>query len=100
VLASAYTGRLDVTGLPAEAAGVARDSVSGAVAVAGRLGDQALAASAQTAYVHGMDLVLIVCAAIACVGAILVAIALPSRPARAPEPVGEQESEHEFSRTS
>jgi EmrB/QacA subfamily drug resistance transporter len=98
VLAGAYTDRLDVAGLPEQAAQAAKDSVSGAVAVAGQLGDRALAVSAHAAYVHGMDLVLIVCAAIALIGAVLVSTAMPSRPA--PAPVREQESDHEFSRAS
>ncbi len=99
VLASGYTNRLEVSALPDDAAEVARDSVSGAIAVAESLGDQALATSAHAAYVHGMDLVLIVCAAIAVVGAALVTFALPGRPTVV-EPPGEQESQDEFSRAS
>jgi EmrB/QacA subfamily drug resistance transporter len=121
LLASGYTDRLDVSGLPASAAGAARDSVSAAVAVAGQLGDRALAENAQAAYVHGMDLVLIVCAVIAVAGAVLVALALPARAAtvavgpspaddavgsaRAPVdgaaiPARERESEHDSSRAA
>jgi len=60
----------------------ARDSVSVAVA----LGDQALALAARGAFVDAMGAVLMVCAGIAVVGAILVAVFLPSvRPAQSAE---------------
>jgi hypothetical protein len=65
------------------------------MAVAHRLHLPGLATSAQSAYLDAMSVVLLVCGAIALVGAILTAIALPSRPAQsAPE------SEHELSRVA
>src|SRR6266511_99628 len=79
----AYTGRLDVTGLPAPAAGVARDSVNAAVALAGRLSDPALAASAHTAYTQAMDIVLACCAAVALARAVFIAMLMPARDATA-----------------
>jgi EmrB/QacA subfamily drug resistance transporter len=79
VLAAAYTGRLDVSGLPAPAAHAAHDSISGAVAVAGQMHDTALRASAGAAYVHAMDMVLLVCAAVAVLGAVLAGLLLPAR---------------------
>ncbi|MGC9669080.1 MFS transporter [Planosporangium sp. 12N6] len=82
LLAGAYTDRLVVTGLPAQAADAARGSVAGAVAVAGRLHDAALAASARTAYVHAMDVVLLACGGVALLGAVLTAAFLPSRAGR------------------
>ncbi|WP_213451734.1 DHA2 family efflux MFS transporter permease subunit [Rhizomonospora bruguierae] len=85
LLAARYTGRIDTAGLPAPAADAARDSVAGAVAVAGRLGDAALMSSAQRSYTNAMDLVLAVCAGVAVAGAVLVAVLLPARPTRAPE---------------
>jgi EmrB/QacA subfamily drug resistance transporter len=88
VLAAAYTGRLDVSGLPAPAAHAAHDSISGAVAVAGQMHDTALRASAGAAYVHAMDLVLLVCAAVAVLGAVLAGLLLP---ARRPQPSAEPE---------
>jgi EmrB/QacA subfamily drug resistance transporter len=97
VLQSAYTSRLDVSRLPGGTGGAvaqaARDSVAGAMAVAARLGDAALAASARTAYVFGMDVVLVVCALIAAAGAVLVALRLPPRPAQP-----RAESAHELAR--
>jgi len=83
ISASAYTGRLDVTGLPAPAAGVARDSVNAAVALAGRVSDPALAASAHTAYTQAMDIVLACCAAVALAGAVFIAMLMPARDATA-----------------
>jgi EmrB/QacA subfamily drug resistance transporter len=101
VLAAAYTSRLDVGGLPEPAAGVARDSVSGAVAVAEQLHLPSLFASAQDAYLHGMSVVLLVCAAITLVGAVLAGIALPARgTASGPEPEAGPESEHELTRAA
>jgi hypothetical protein len=101
VLTDAYAGRLDLGGLPDPAVRAARDSVSGAVAAAGQLGDAALAASARLAYIHAMDVVLLVCAAITFAGAVLVAVAMPARPAaRASAASDERESQYEFSRTS
>ncbi|HEX6869885.1 MAG TPA: MFS transporter, partial [Micromonosporaceae bacterium] len=95
VLAHAYQDRLDLTGLPGATAAAVRDSVASAVALAGRLQAPALAADAQAAYVAGMDVVLLVCAAIALLGAAIVAVALP---ARAADPASE--SGHELSRAA
>ncbi|MEU4092652.1 MFS transporter [Streptomyces sp. NPDC026673] len=77
VLAGAYTARLDTTGLPAAAADTAAGSVGAAHAVAAALGDPALAASADAAYVHGMDVALLVCAAASLAAAVLTALFLP-----------------------
>ncbi|MEV1330425.1 MFS transporter [Micromonospora costi] len=79
LLSQVYLDRLDVTGLPAPAAEAARDSIAGAVGVAARVGDPTLVSSAQTAYVEGMQLDLIVCAAIAAVGAVLTIVFMPGR---------------------
>jgi EmrB/QacA subfamily drug resistance transporter len=74
---AAYTGRLDLTGLPAPAAEAARESVTAGMAVA--QGDPALAASVSAAYVHAMTVVLLVTAAVAVAGAVLAALRLPAR---------------------
>jgi EmrB/QacA subfamily drug resistance transporter len=79
VSASAYTDRLVVAGLPDSAARIARDSVNAAVALADRLSDPALAASARTAYLHAMDVVLACCAVVALAGAAFVAMFMPAR---------------------
>jgi MFS family permease len=78
LVADAYAGRLGTTGLPAPAAEAARESLSGAHAVAERLGLPALARSADAAYVDGMSLVLVVCGIAALVTALLVAAFLPN----------------------
>lgn len=72
LLAGAYSGRLDTTGVPAAAADTAGDSVVAAHAVAARLGAQRLADSADAAYLHGMSLVMLVIGATALVSALLV----------------------------
>ncbi|MFV0133950.1 MFS transporter [Streptomyces sp. HMX87] len=85
LVAGAYGDRLDTAGLPASAAETARDSVSGAHAVAERLGLPSLARSADAAYVDGMGTVLVVCGIAALVTAALTALLLPdSRPGRTP----------------
>ncbi|MEV1319380.1 MFS transporter [Micromonospora arborensis] len=94
LLAQGYGDRLDTTGLPAPAADVAHDSIAGALAVATRLGNPALALDAKAAYLHGMTLVLVATAIIALVSAILTAVLLPGRPA-APAAAGAEVSQPE-----
>jgi EmrB/QacA subfamily drug resistance transporter len=90
LLAGIFRDRLDVTGLPAQAAHTAGDSVVAAHIVAGKAGSAHLAASADSAYVHGMGVVLLVCGAAALVAALLAAAFLPrtasGQPAQSPEP--------------
>ncbi|MGW6741100.1 MFS transporter [Streptomyces sp. NPDC055025] len=77
LLAAAYTSGLDTSGLPAAAAGTAGDSVVAAHVVADRLDVPRLAASADAAYIHGMNLALLVCGVAALVSALLVMTLLP-----------------------
>ncbi|MEU6087742.1 DHA2 family efflux MFS transporter permease subunit [Streptomyces sp. NPDC047085] len=79
LLAGAFRDRLDVTGLPPEAARTAGDSVVAAHLVAAKAGPEAahLAGSANSAYVHGMGLVLLVCGITALVAALAAAALLP-----------------------
>ncbi|SEK26306.1 MFS transporter [Streptacidiphilus jiangxiensis] len=77
LLASAYTARLDTGSLPAAAAAAARGSVSAAQALAQKLPDAALGASAHAAFVHGMDLVLLACGIGAALSAALIAWQMP-----------------------
>ncbi|MCX4764653.1 DHA2 family efflux MFS transporter permease subunit [Streptomyces sp. NBC_01275] len=77
LLAGAFRDRLDVTGLPAGAADTAGDSVVAAHLIAEKAGSARLAASADSAYVHGMGLVLLVCGVAALVSALLAAAFLP-----------------------
>ncbi|KUN08494.1 multidrug MFS transporter [Streptomyces yokosukanensis] len=84
LLASAFRDRLDVAGLPGPVAHTAKESVVAAHVVAAHTGSAHLAASANTAYVHGMTLVLIVCGIASLVAALLAALLLPSTPAVLP----------------
>jgi EmrB/QacA subfamily drug resistance transporter len=85
LLSAGFLDRLSVTGLPEEAADTARDSVAASNAVAAHLKDPGLLSSGHTAFVHGMSLVLIACAVLSLLAAVLSAIFLPSR-SKASEP--------------
>ncbi|WNM29872.1 MFS transporter [Streptomyces sp. Li-HN-5-11] len=77
LLAGVFRDRLDVTGLPAQAAHAAGDSVVAAHIVAAKAHSTGLAASANGAYVHGMGVVLLVCGIAALVAALPAAAFLP-----------------------
>jgi MFS transporter, DHA2 family, multidrug resistance protein len=79
VLSSAYQARLDLAGLPAVTAGAVRSGVSGGVEVARSLGSAPLLHSVQTAFVHGLDVMLWCCAGIALASALLALAFLPRR---------------------
>ncbi|WP_432057258.1 MFS transporter [Streptomyces sp. bgisy022] len=87
LVADVYARRLDTGGLAAPAADAARASLSGAHAVAERLGMPALARSADAAYADGMSTVLTVCGIAALLTALLAAAFLPGTP---PRRAGEQ----------
>jgi EmrB/QacA subfamily drug resistance transporter len=99
LLSAAYLDRLDVTGLPAAAAQVARDGVSGGVAVAQQLDSAALLENVHAAFIHGMNVALLVCAALGLVGAVLAALFLPHRATATAQGAGQKvESRHEAGR--
>jgi MFS transporter, DHA2 family, multidrug resistance protein len=79
VLSSAYQGRLHLAGLPAAAASTVHSGVTGGVAVAHALGSASLLGSVDGAFVHGLDVMLWVCAGIALAAAVLGLAFLPSR---------------------
>jgi MFS transporter, DHA2 family, multidrug resistance protein len=81
VLSSAYQGRLHLAGLPAAAASTVHSGVSGGVAVAHALGSASLLGSVDSAFVHGLDVMLWVCAGIALAAGLL---GWPSCPAGQP----------------
>ena len=87
VLSSGYRGRARTGHLPAALAGATRDSVAAGMAVAGRLHDTGLAQVVRAAFVHGMDLTLIVSGAVVAVGALLAALFLPRPSPSADKPV-------------
>ncbi len=75
--------------LPADAAATARASVTQAARLASRMpsGGPALRAAAGTAFLHGMSIVLLICAAVTALGALASLRYLPGRaPAGAPAP--------------
>jgi EmrB/QacA subfamily drug resistance transporter len=81
VLASGYRGDMDsaVAALPPDARDIAQDSLAGGMAVAERLGNSDLAATAQDAFLSGMHAAALVAAAVALLGALVAAVFLPSR---------------------
>ena len=91
VLSSAYQSQLNLAGLPLVVASAVKTSLFGGLAVAQRLGSAPLLASVRTAFVHGMDVSLVVAAGIAAAGFVLALAFLPaSAPTKAGrgEPVG------------
>jgi hypothetical protein len=84
VLATVYTSDMGaaVSGLPPQVAGIASDSIGGALAVAAQLGGpaaQALTSAASSAFIAGMGTALLVAALVALTGSGLVARLLPGR---------------------
>ena len=91
ILNSGYRGRLSgqLTGLPAHVQTLVNGNVATAAAVAqnltGQIGD-ALLRTAFQAYAGGMDDVMVVCAAVAIAGALVVGLFLPARAVSADTP--------------
>ena len=93
VFASLYAGQVDRlrTLLPADLADVAGESVGAAFAVAGQLPDGpagAVRAAAERGFFDGLQAGCLVASGVALVGAVVAAVALPSRPASTPEQDG------------
>ena len=96
VLSSAYQARLnlaDLAGLPSEAAQAVRESLFGGLAVAERLRSAPLGDAVRAAFVHGMDVSLVVAAGIATVGFVLTLLFLPARSAKKAATVGATKQE-------
>ncbi|WP_019926309.1 MFS transporter [Nocardia sp. BMG111209] len=77
VLAVGYRDRLDLAGLPPAAADAARTGVHGGLAVSRRTPSPGFAAMVQDAFVHGLDLSLLVATGIAVAGAVAALLFLP-----------------------
>ncbi|HEY3005644.1 MAG TPA: DHA2 family efflux MFS transporter permease subunit [Kribbellaceae bacterium] len=93
VLNSVYRDRVDVTGLPGPVADAARDSASGAIAVAARAGLPGLADSARGAFADAMDATLWTSAGVALLALALTVALLPhGRAPRVPEPPVDRET--------
>jgi EmrB/QacA subfamily drug resistance transporter len=99
LLSSGYRGDMEgaVSRLPHAAGEAAQESLSGALAVAGRAGSSQLAETAQQAFVSGMHVAAAVAAGVALLGAVVAFVVIPAgelapahakpRASRAPEPV-------------
>jgi hypothetical protein len=81
VLATVYRAHLHLPALPGTVGHLIRSSVAGGIAVAHSASSPLLLALVRSAYVHGLDVMLWVCAGIAVAAAVL---ALAFLPARAP----------------
>jgi MFS transporter, DHA2 family, multidrug resistance protein len=79
LMISAYRSHLDLGGLPAAAAAGVRKSLFEGVAVAHQLGSARLYYSVRSAFVDGMDVMLLVCAGLAVIGMALALVFLPNR---------------------
>jgi DHA2 family multidrug resistance protein-like MFS transporter len=86
LISNGYGSRVNLRGLPAAAAGIAKSGVAGGVQVARELGSAPLLDSVRAAFVHGMDLMLWACGGIALLSALLALAFLPRQPV-GPEPV-------------
>ncbi len=93
VLASGYRSHTHTGHLPIAMGKAVNDSVAAGVAVAGKLHDDNLAHVVRIAFVHGMDLTLIVSTVLVAAGAVLAALFLPRH---APADADEKESAHEY----
>jgi EmrB/QacA subfamily drug resistance transporter len=93
VLVTAYQAHLILTGLPAAAAGLVKQSVFAGVAVGEKLHSTALLESVRSSFVTGMDAALVVSAGTAAVAMVLALVFLPGRApsaARAESPAAEK----------
>ena len=99
VLSSSYQAGLHAA-LPPAAAGAARASVFGGLAVAHQLGSASLLGTVRAAFVHGMDVALLVSAGIAAAGMVLTLAFLPWRTARRAAGAESQVEESPFVVTS
>jgi DHA2 family multidrug resistance protein-like MFS transporter len=77
VVSTGYIAHLNLSGLSGRAAGAVRQSVFGGVEVAHQLQSSSLLTSVRTAFVHGMDIALLVSAGIALTGVLLSLLFLP-----------------------
>ncbi len=79
VLSAAYQAQLNLTGLPSAVANAVKTSLFGGLAVAQKLASASLLAQVRAAFVHGMDVSLVVAAGIAAAGFVLTLAFLPAR---------------------
>jgi hypothetical protein len=84
VLSSSYHAQLAGGDVPSSVEGAVRSSVGAGIEVAHRLDSSALAQTVRSAFVHGMDTVLLVSAALTILGAVIAVLYLPRRVAETP----------------
>jgi EmrB/QacA subfamily drug resistance transporter len=77
VLSAGYLAGLHLSGLPVAAAAAVRQSIFGGVAVAQKIHSPSLLTTVHTAFMHGMDMALLVSAGIAVAGVVLTVAFLP-----------------------
>jgi DHA2 family multidrug resistance protein-like MFS transporter len=77
VLSTGYIAHLKLSGLPTSAVTAVQQSIFGGVAVAHKIGSSSLLESVRRAFVHGMDLALVVSAVIALAGVVITLVFLP-----------------------
>lgn len=94
LLSYGYLHKVSTDGLPAQAADAARDSVTGANAVAAQLHNPALLDSAHSAFIHGTNLVLVACGLVSVLAAVLGAAFLPPK-SEFPKPVDKKKEKAE-----
>ncbi|MDG9720198.1 MFS transporter [Streptomyces sp. DH24] len=91
MLNGSFTDKLDTTGVPEQAAEAAKESVVAAQTVAAKLDLPQLAQSAESSFVHGMGVVLLVCGIAGLATAVLSAFVLPNdRKEKETQEAGEQ----------
>jgi Na+/melibiose symporter-like transporter len=78
-LNSNYRNHLDITGLPEAVSSTIKHSVAAGVAVAKQLHSIKLVESIRSAFVNGMELMLIICGSIALLGILLALLFLPRK---------------------
>jgi Na+/melibiose symporter-like transporter len=79
ILNESYRGQLHLDGLPAQAAAAVQDSVAAGAAVARQLGSTQLLTMVRDAFIHGMGVAFLVCAAAAVAGVVLALRFMPRR---------------------
>lgn len=79
LLDSGYRNGVAVQGVPTALAQTAKESVAAGIAVAHQLGLQPLLLAVERAFVHSVDVMLMVCGGIAAAGVLLAILFLPAR---------------------
>jgi MFS transporter, DHA2 family, multidrug resistance protein len=92
VLSSGYHARLDDGDVPSAVEDAVRSSVGAGIEVARQLDSSALAQTVRSAFVHGMDTVMLASAALTMLGAVIAVLYLPRRAAETPAPASRAEA--------